>query len=479
MNAVKRCLALFAVTLVVAACGGDDSAENAGKNLHIRATPGAVWTRHNSAPATILVDAIDNLGGATEGSWSLGAVVGPMTVELDTSYQSTSNGALALAARFVITPTAAGEGNFVVNGTGGPVTVPVRIAPDTNKFAVTISKLSPTLADTITITAPAGTRFTSGTTVNFYAGAQTNTLQQGATPKIVSITPADSTILTVIPPAGAQGWARITGISAPSTPSLTTIARTTDSIKTVDTKTLTGTWSLATTAIPYNTPMTVTLTQPGYKFRPTGNSVSALSMPLPGSTMGGVTTVVSDSTHITFFPPPGYGNRPVATNLFNAAQSFYLLSLPFFDTLKVDSLPTIGLGQDDPDAGPVGVVTLPAMAATERRVIWDNGTYKAPDSDGLGDPGFSTNQYLEFVITTAGRYQFTVDWDGSGDIDTYILNLARTSILASCGACNTHPEVLGGAAGLNLAAGVHVYLASTLFEGNRPGKVRITVIRIS
>jgi hypothetical protein len=477
MNAVKRCLAFFAVALVVAACGGDDTADQAGANLHIRATPGAVWTRHNSNPATILIDAVDNLGGNAEGSWSVGTVTGPMTVVLDTSYQTTSNGSLALASRFIITPTAAGEGEFVVNGTGGPVTVPVRIAPDTNAFAAVISDATPNIGDTITFTAPAGTRFTATTTVNFYAGAQTNTLQQGATPKIVSITPADSTVLRVIPPAGAQGWARITGIAAPSTPSLTSTARTSTSLATVDTKTLTGTYTTPLTGIPYNTAVTVTLTQPGYRFR-TATSASSLTLPFPGSTMAGVVTVVNpDSLHITFFPPPGFANRAVATNLFNAAQSFYNLSLPFIDTLRVDSLPTAGLGQDDPDAGPVGVVTLPAMAVNDIYVFWDNGTYTAPDADGLGQSG-STNMYEEVVITTAGRYRFTYDWDGSADIDSYVLDITRTSFLGSCGGCTAHPEVMTTPA-TPLAAGVHVYVAATIWSGLRPVRVRVTVTRIA
>ena len=54
MNAVKRCLALFAATLVVGACSGDPTADDAGANLTIRATPGVVWMSHNST-ATVHV----------------------------------------------------------------------------------------------------------------------------------------------------------------------------------------------------------------------------------------------------------------------------------------------------------------------------------------------------------------------------------------------------------------------------------------
>src|SRR5689334_2583633 len=105
MNAVKRCLALIAATLVVNACGGDPTAERAGADLSIRATPGAVWVRNNSS-ATVNIEAVDPLGGPAAGSWSVGAIVGPMTAVLDSNYQNTNTGTLGVKSRFVVTPTA-------------------------------------------------------------------------------------------------------------------------------------------------------------------------------------------------------------------------------------------------------------------------------------------------------------------------------------------------------------------------------------
>lgn len=226
MNAVKRCLALFAVTLVVGACGSDQTADDAGTNLHIRTTPGAVWTRHNSTPATFVVDAIDNLGGNTEGSWDVESVTGPMTVDLDTAYQSTSNGPLGLAARFIVTPTAAGDGFVVVTGTGGTDTVPVRIAPDTGAFAVVFSDSSSALQQLITATAPTGIVFTSATTVRFYTGPQArDTGNGGLSFPVVTSLSADSTQITFVTGPGANGTARFTGLGSRSTPTLNTTAR--------------------------------------------------------------------------------------------------------------------------------------------------------------------------------------------------------------------------------------------------------------
>ena len=482
MNAVKRCLALIAATLVVGACGGDPTVDDAGTNLSIRATPGAVWVRNNSS-ATVTIEAVDPLGGPATGSWSVGPVVGPMTAVLDSNYQNTSAGALGLKSRFVVTPITEGEGNVTFTGTGGSVLVPVRIAPDTNAFAVAISDLTPTIGDTLTITAPAGTRFTALTTVNFYNGSLTRNLQQGAVPMITSIDAPDSTVLHVIPPAGAEGQLRITGISNPSTPSLTVTARSADAIAVVDTKTLTATYSLGTSGIAPNTAMTITLTQPGYRFR-TGAGAAAdtsnITAPFPGSSMAGVKTVISDSLNMTVFLPPGYRNPVGFTKLFNAAQPYYNLALPGIDSIRVDSLPQAGLGQDDPNVGPVGTITLPAMNPGDRYVFWDNGTLSAPDFVAIGQ--HDNDQFVAINITTAGRYEFSVAWDGTAsapDIDNYIMNSTLTGFRATCGSCGANPEVLTTSATTPLAAGSTQYWAATLWDGQKPTRFRVTVRRVS
>lgn len=496
MNAVKRCLALFAATLVVGACSGDPTADDAGTNLTIRATPGAVWVRNN-ATATVTIEAVDKLGSPIEGTWAITGSSGPLTAELDTTYQNSYDPndtiptvPLGVKARFVVTPTAEGEGSVTIEGTGGSVTIPIRMAPDTNAFAAVFSKGNPALGDTITITAPAGTRFTAGTTVNFYSSSLSNSLQQGATPMITLIDGPlvggvpDSTVLHVIVPAAAEGQARISGISNPSTPSLTVTARTTTTIPVVDTKTLTGTYSVGPTGVAPNTPVTVTLTQPGYKFRTGAGAAAdttAFTLTFPGSAMAGLVTRIIDSNTITFFPPPGYRSRVVTTKLFNPLQPFYNLSIPFLDTLKVDSLPKAGLGQDDPLAGPVGIITLPAMAVNDVYVFWDNGTLNSPDYEGLGQ-GPDLNQYVQINITTAGRYRFSVAWDGSAtapDVDNYLLNQARTGFRATCGTCGANPEVLTTSATTPLAAGSVQYWAATLWDGTRPTRMRVVVTRIS
>lgn len=479
MNAVKRCLALIAATLVVGACGGDPTAERAGANLSIRATPGAVWLRNNTT-AAITVEAVDQLGGAAEGAWAVGAVNGPMTVAIDPDYQNTTAGALGVKSRFVVTPTAEGDGNVTISGTGGSVLIPVRIAPDSLAFAAVVSNSTPALGDTITITAPAGTRFTAGTSVNYYNGPLPLNLQQGATPKITGIDGTDSTVLHVIPPAGSEGQARITGIANSSTPGLTVTARTTTVFPVLDTKTLTATYSTGTTGIAPNTGIDITLTQAGYFFR-TGAGAAAdtttITAPFPGSSQAGLLTVMPDSTHMRVWLPPTFNRRVIFNKLFHPVQPYYNLSLPGLDTIQVDSLPQAGLGQDDPNAGPVGIVNLPAMNAGDIIVFWDNGTLTAPDFVGIGQQ--DADQFIQIGITTAGRYRFSISWDGSADVDNYLLNGTLDGFRATCGTCGTNPEVLTTSASTPLAAGSTQFIAMTLWSGSRPPRIRVVVTRIS
>jgi hypothetical protein len=311
MNAVKRCLALFAVTLVVGACGGDPTIDDAGTNLTIRATPGAVWTRHNSTPATFLVDATDKLGGSTEGSWTVGAVTGPMTVVLDTSYQSTSNGPLGLAAQFIVTPTAAGDGSVVINGTGGPITVPVRIAPDTGNFSVTVSTATPALGQAVTLTAPAGIVFTGSTEIRFFDGplaADTN--NGGLTFPAVGGLGADSSTVSFVPGPGASGVMKVSGIASRSTPGNQSSARTVVTVTapaaaSVDTSNLPVTFSISNPTV-LDT-VVATIAAP-YRFT-SASANNLLVTPTSGGAAAALIGFSADSQQISFIAPPGASGK--------------------------------------------------------------------------------------------------------------------------------------------------------------------------
>src|SRR6478609_6970478 len=227
MNAVKSCLTVLAVALVAGACGGDDTADKAGTDLSIRATPSAVWMRNNTT-AEVILESVDKLGGATEGSWEVDDTVGGIfSVALDTAFQSTSAGPIGIKRRFVITATAEGDGSVRFKGTGDTITIPVRIAPDTGAFNVTMSDTSPVLFQTLTVTAPTGIAFTPATTVRFYSGTQSrDTANGGLSFPVVTSLSADSSQITFVPGPSAHGFLRLTAVASRSTPSLTSTART-------------------------------------------------------------------------------------------------------------------------------------------------------------------------------------------------------------------------------------------------------------
>lgn len=242
MNAVKRCLALLAATVAIGACSGDPTADLAGADLKIRATPGTVWMYH-SKTSTVLLEAVDATGAPVPGNWTATSS-GPVAVVRDTSYQPTNTGHLAVSAQFVISASSEGNGFVVFTGTGGVDTVQVRVAPDTNNIQLTASDSSPALFQPITLTAPAGLVFTGTTTVRFYKGGLAiDTVNGGLSFPSITAWSADSTQITFIPGPSSNkyrsgGYARITGIASKETPTLTTTARTAfqfDSVPFVDT----------------------------------------------------------------------------------------------------------------------------------------------------------------------------------------------------------------------------------------------------
>ena len=478
MNAVKRCQALIAATLLIGlvACGGDPTATDAGKGLSIRATPGAVWVRNNSA-ATVNIEAVDKLGGPVEGSWAVGTITGPFTAVIDTTFQNTSVGQLGVKARFVVTPTAEGEGSVVFSGTGGSITVPIRVAPDTNAFNVVFSTLAPALATTFTATAPAGTRFTAGTTIAFYSGPLTLNLNNGlALPTIVSYN-ADTTVMTILPAPGAVGQIRFTGVANVSTPGLTTTARSAQTV-TVPALVLPATYSANPAAV--NTPITFTLPV-GFKLRPT-STVSTNGGPFAsGATLLPAILVSrsADSTQITVIPMPGFDTLLTVSDVRWVSLPTLNLGLPTSVKVKTtlgaatQSIPD--LGPDDASVGAVGNVTI-TLAVGQTGGFWDKGTWGGSDWVGFGGP----EQDVGVTFANAGNYTITFDWDGvagnASDIDFVIFNSTLTGVIGGFGAATgAHPEALT----VNFSAGQQVFFTQGIFAGSPPKTLKYTIKRNS
>jgi hypothetical protein len=331
MNAVKRCLALVAATLVVGACSGDPTAGDAGTHLTIRVTPGAVWMQQDKT-TSVTIEAIDITGSPQPGSWTA-STTGPVVATLNEDYQNTNGGApVGSAQQFVISATAAGEGSVTFTGTGeDDVTVPVRIAPATASFEVVFTAPSTPVGDSIvvplntpvTITTPAGLRFTSTTAVRMIVGPLA-TNASFFTPINLSISSPDSTTLTFTPGPNSTGTIEVSGIVSLSTPTLKSTARThtrliTDLFDTVSTSRIT--LSTATPAIGD----TITVTLPAtYRFSPntavthfTDTVINGVPQRINtnGLATSPVVSVAADSGSLRYLVAPNARGRPSFSNI--------------------------------------------------------------------------------------------------------------------------------------------------------------------
>jgi hypothetical protein len=459
MNAVKRCLTVLAVALVAGACGGDPTAEDAGTNLSIRATPSAVWMR-NLTTAEVLLEAADNLGGATAGSWEVESQVGAFfSVAVDSTYQPTTTGGVGVKSKFIVTAIGEGDGSVTISGTGGSVTLPIRVAPDTLTFNVAWNTTTPALAQTLIGTAPAGTRFTAGTEVRFYNGPQARDTADGLARPSIQGYNADSTEITILPAPGANGKIRFTGIANTSTPSLTVNARTAANFTVPTLTNVAAVFSNAAPAV--NTPITITLPV-NFKFRPTSQASSnGLSYI--------ITARSADSTQITVIPTPGTNGVVSLTNIRFAPLPTLALTLPTAASLTVGAAPN--LGDDDATAGPVGSFTATLTAAGSETGIYDTGTF---DQAGWINFGQCCGQQdVQLTFTNAGSYTVRVSWIGAGiDVDAALVNQAMDTFLATA-LTSANPETLTFTA----TAGQVVFLAMGLYTGPEPVVIKYSITK--
>lgn len=408
MNAVKRCLALIAATVAVGACSGDPTADLAGANPTILATPGAVWMTQDKT-TTVLVQSIDATGAPIPGAWTA-TTVGPLTATKDPNFQVSSTGGVNNSQQWIIAATAEGEGIVIFTGTGGTDTVRVRVAPAATAFHATISNLNPAIAETLTVTAPAGTRFTATTTVNFVAGAAATVNNGLASPGLLSMS-TDSTSLKLLPAPNAAGHLSITGIASIETPSLTSTASTVDSVHVATLLNVPALFS----ANPINDNVPVTITLPaGTKFRPTsqasfagGNQFNAF-----------VLSRAADSTAITVVPVPGFDKAVTLTALRDARVASLSLTLPTATNLHASTAVTaanhiIKIGGADPIVG-AAIPDVQGPAATGQVVVFfDSLSHDGNDYVGdCGPVGTCFGEHLRIHANYTGNVQIVTDWSG-------------------------------------------------------------------
>ena len=481
MNAVKRCLALFAATVAIGACSGDPTADLAGKDLTIRATPGAVWLQ-NSTTQTLLLEAIDGTGAPAPGNWTAVAS-GVATVTADTAFEHTTTGHIGQGRQFIIASTAEGNGSVTFTGTGGSVIVPVRVAPNPVAFNAVISKLHPARAnDDITVTVPAGLRFTSGTKVTVQAAATQPTHNGIFAPILKSMSP-DSTQLTLTLAPNADGPLFITGIASVQTPTLTSSAATANKVFT-DSLFLPSALSSSSPAM--GVPITITAAA-GFKFRP-GSKVSGgpttVTFDTTKATSSGLTfngpqwVVVSraaDSSSITAIPPAGMFNRvQVDSTTWDSLPSL-ILTIPTFQILTTPAV--TDQGADDffgaGGAAALGQITAPTVTG-DAIGYFDKGTWSAPDNIGDGCPA-ACEVDVQITYPVAGKYRIDLTWLGATtDVDLSLLDGAYNVYFGGSYLGAGKDETFTHTA----TAGEKNIIAVSMFAGPPPAAYRIVVTKV-
>lgn len=227
MNAVKSCLVVLAAA-VLASCSADPTASSGGKDVTISASPAAVSLQLGSTTisTSVIVSGTDALGGSVDGLYSISGATtnGAFTATVDTSYRPVYAGSkLVTQTRINVVAVAPGVGSFTVSGPGGTLTVPVRIYPDAKDFVGTYSTHTPALQEVVTVTAPAGIRFTAGTGLSFVTPSATggDSVTNGVSAPVLTAMTADSATLSFINAPYSHGVLKITGVSTTQTPTLT------------------------------------------------------------------------------------------------------------------------------------------------------------------------------------------------------------------------------------------------------------------
>lgn len=400
MNAVKNCLAVLAAAVVLASCSADPTSSLAGKAI-LTATPGTVAIRVGESQQ-VVASAIDALGGPTDGNFTItNPTPANFTAVVDTSYTTVYAGARpATRTRIVVTALKESDGSFTISGTGGSLVIPVRIAPDTGATAVTFTSASPGIGQSDTAIAPAGLRFTSGTTLSF------NGSNGLFTPVVVGFN-ANFTQVYFIPAPTAHGTLHIEGMANVSTPTNTFGASTIDSVTVPPITSFPATFQ-HTGTVASNSVDTI-IAGTNWKFTPTSVASSNGWDAIP---IG----ISADSGQLYVKPVPGT-NGPVTVSglVFSAYPSSITFTLPSTSSEVVGA--TTDLGGDDP-AGTVPSASLPSHGTYG---FWDLGSFQVEDqSPDAGGPGINSQVY-RLTLGDSGSLTSDVKWDIGRDVDVMLL----------------------------------------------------------
>ena len=413
-----RCRMVPVLALLVAAgCSGDSFEPLQGSIDRIVATPSQLFLEIGQTK-TVEVGAVDDAGDPLTFAYEVTNVGAGIAVRRDSTFLPIYIDDTTLAVppqgerfRFVVRGTAYTSTSFTVSAGGVSLVIPVQVIPQSTLEA-DISNQNPVLGEVVTITAPAGTRFSATSEV-------TQPDAGGAQPFLVSVAADGSSLDILLPPNLVDARLTISDVTTDAAPTVTFAPTTALGVTTPSVPTFTGTTSNLTPDV--NEAITVTLS--GSTFDPATTLLLGAGEP---------TITDLTATTVTFIPAPGTTALLVVNGVVLDELPEIPLSLPApaTDTISVSpDIPTTP-GTDDPSTAP----SLVVPGVDRSSVLFDK-----PPFDGAT----LFDAYYKLVITQDGVYTITLNWDIGADVDLFLCPEAGVDTF-DCdfqAATGAHPEI--------------------------------------
>ena len=399
--------------LLAAACSGEPT-EPFREGVQLVADPSQLYLQVGQSKA-VQVSAVDGQGNPLTFAYEVTNPGTGIDVRRDSTFLPiyVDDTTLVVPAegerfQFVVTGEAYGITSFTVSAGGEELPITVQVVPQ-EVIEATVSNATPGFGETITITAPAGTRFTETSQVTV-AGAATQ-------PTTVEVAADGSTITAILPPNVASPLT-LTNVVSDGAPTLTFNPQTSVIVTSPVVDSLPATLSNAT---PDGEPVTLTSTDPNFTF-------DAGSAVLVGTTPGITTGVAPDGSSITFEIAPGTTGTLNVNGVI--VGGFPILLPTTAGTITVGpSAPAPKAGTDDPATAP----TIPTPGAGQTTGVLDDGLQRGYDCGDIGVPC----QVYKFEVPADGSYDFTGTWEASSDVGIYFLE-ADGVTQAGTADCDAH-----------------------------------------
>jgi hypothetical protein len=330
----------------------------------------------------------------------------------------------------------------------------------TDLTGAALSNQAPILGEVVTLTLPPGvkvlptaaldTAVTIGETDTIGVLADSGLIVEGATNPRDIVVSLDSSTITFVPAPNSDSFVTVRGVVRQELPQFPQILSTTLKVTTPSVDSFPS--SLSSAAPAANVPVTLTSTDANFTL------VEPAVVAIAGDSNAFVTA--QTATSVTFLPMPGStGNLGVgAVDVVGFGLPLPSTSPPITVGSTVASLPGTGSTATAP------AIAVPPLDGTT--AFYDAATFPG---DLLGQ-GAAIDQVYRVVITTAGDYTFTLNWDGAADVDAYFCGAADCSDFDFFAASTAHPEV----GTLTLAPGTYYFVAE-LFAGTPPTWIGVKI----